>query len=132
MAAGAFVNVLTAIPWKQVVENAPKVAEAAMRLWDSVSRRNDKSQKQIETAHPPAVSETGLIKAEVTALAASVKTLEEQMQASTLLIKDLAEQNTLLVKRVELSRVKHLRLVIGMGVAIAVLLVLFVFHVAQH
>ena len=132
MAAGAFVNVLTAIPWKQVVENAPKVADAAIRLWDSVNGRNDKSPKQIESAHQPVVSETGLIKAEVSALAESLKTLETQMQASTLLIKDLAEQNTLLVQRVELSRVKHLRLVIAMGVAIAALLVLFVFHVAQH
>ena len=132
MAANTILTVLSAIPWGQVVDNAPKVLESASRLWDSVSGRNDKGADHVKLAHQPAMSETELLKAEVSALAGSVKTLEEQMQASTLLIKDLAEQNTLLVKRVELSRVKHLRLVAAMGVAMAGLLVLFVFHVAQH
>jgi hypothetical protein len=132
MAANTILTVLSAIPWGQVVDNAPKVFESASKLWDSVTGHNDKVADQKKLARQPAMSEAELLKAEVSALAASVKTLETQMQASSQLIKDLAAQNTLLVQRVELSRVKHLRLVLAMGVAIAAMIVLFVYHVALH
>ena len=39
MAVGTLITVLSNIPWGQVVENAPKVAEGAVKLWNSVTHR---------------------------------------------------------------------------------------------
>ena len=37
MAAG-WVTVLQMVPWGEVIKNAPKVADGAVKLWNSVSK----------------------------------------------------------------------------------------------
>jgi hypothetical protein len=132
MAAGGLVTFIAKVPWRQVVENAPKLFEAASKLWDSVTKKSTRAVELPASGKPAAISETESLKSQLSVLSANVATLQEQMMASSQLIKNLAEQNTLLVSRVELSRVKHLRLVIAIGVAVAILLGMLVLHVAQH
>ncbi len=50
MSTGAILTVLSNIPWGQVVENAPKVAEGAAKLWNSVTNfRKSASPNQISS-----------------------------------------------------------------------------------
>src|SRR5688572_25169224 len=100
MSAGVILTVLSNIPWAQVVENAPKVADAAGRLWDSVTRRNAETTERLEAESQRPASDTELLKRRVDSLEEALKTLQDEMQASSQLIKELAEQNTLLVQRI--------------------------------
>lgn len=123
MSTGVILTVLSNVPWGKVIENAPKVAEGATRLWDSVAQRRRKAPSETgavpaQAAGPGAGGEP--LRAQVQALEAEVQKLSEQMQASSGLIKALAEQNAQLVQRVELNRIRLWR--VGLGACAAVLL----------
>lgn len=114
MAAGTLFTVLANIPWGQVVDNAPKVAEGAAKLWCSVTRRRQSAEQAAaaDAAAPAAqpVTEAGQLRQQVQRLEDAVRDIEAQMQASTELIKSLAEQNTQLIARIEMNRVRLQRL----------------------
>ncbi len=130
MAVGTIITVLSNIPWGQVVENAPKVAEGAVKLWNSVTNR--KKQDSIQDRQAAAsVNETPTeadrLKARLLALEDSVASLQDQMQTSSALIKDLAEQNTQLVQRIELNRIRLVRYSVATALQGAVLLAAVVY-----
>ena len=109
MSTGVILAVLSNIPWGQVIENAPKVADGAAKLWNSVTgfRKKTLDSSQIEVLNLDELpSERDVLKTKVQALEEAVKTLEDQMQSSSELIKALADQNTQLVQRIELNRVR--------------------------
>ena len=108
MAAGTIITVLSNIPWGQVLETAPKVADAAEKLWNAVSRKKSDQAPLAsdKTSADLAQSETQVLASRLLAMEEHVLSLEEQMRDSTELIKTLAEQNTLLVRRVELNNVR--------------------------
>jgi len=112
MAAGSIIAVLTSVPWGQVMDAAPKLAEGATKLWNTVARRKKKEEEGAAKA-PQAgqASATPLdeLRTQVATLQGSVDALKDEMQAATELIKALAEQNTALVQRVELNRVRLIR-----------------------
>lgn len=113
MSTGAILNVLSNIPWGQVIENAPKVADGAAKLWGKVtgSQKSAGSAQGLGgSASTNAPTETEALRSQLLALEASMKDLEEQMRASSELIKALADQNTQLVQRIELNRVRLRRL----------------------
>jgi hypothetical protein len=125
MAAGTILTVLSNIPWGTVVENAPKVAEGATKFWNTVTRRNKSEPLQTDQidATPKSVSpELALVIAQLKTVEERASRLNEQMQASAALIKELADQNTLLVKRVEINRLNLRRLVITASCAATTLL----------
>ena len=105
MAAGTIISILSNIPWGQVVENAPKVADGAARLWNAVTRKKpgQSPDANTKTGADVAQSETEILMKRLVAM-------EEQMCASAELIKALAEQNTQLVRKAELNSVRLLRL----------------------
>lgn len=125
MSTGAILTVLANIPWGQVVDNAPKVASGAAKLWTAVTG----ARKQAASANPEASAAPGAqapsdlaaLTAQVDDLRATVAQLQEQMQASSELIKALADQNTQLVQRVELHRVRLVRVAMAAGVAVLLL-----------
>ena len=116
MAIG-WMTVLKLVPWGEVIKNAPAVADGAKKLWDSVGRNppppagRAAPQTLPGDARPDAVLQARLAEAE-----ASIAALHEQMQASSALIKALAEQNTELIRRVEANRVRVLWLAAAVGV----------------
>jgi hypothetical protein len=135
MAVGTIVTVLANIPWGTVVENAPKIADSATKLWDTVARwtKSEPEQNaQINVSPEKPMSETQLLSARLQTLEESVRNLNEQMQASSGLIKALAEQNTLLVQRVELNRVRLVRLVAVAGSTGALLLAFNIYLLFRH
>ncbi len=109
MGVGTVITVLSKIPWGQVVDNAPKVADAAAKLWRAVinRRKQDSIQSgQSDASTDEHPSDGNSMEARVLALEDGVKCLQDQMQASSELIKALAEQNAKLVQRVEELRAR--------------------------
>lgn len=110
MAAGTIITVLSNVPWGQVIDAAPKVAEGATKLWDAVTRRK-KNDAELEPQAGASATGGDLpddsfqrLRADVQVLQASVGELREELLSATGLIKELADQNTVLVQRVELHR----------------------------
>ncbi len=110
MAIG-WMTVLKLVPWGDVIKNAPVIADGAKKLWDNVGSKPPAA----ESTPPPgnelaaAPAEQGvmtLMQDRLGELEASTAQLHEQMQASSALIKALAEQNTELIQRVETHRVR--------------------------
>jgi hypothetical protein len=121
--------VLQSVPWTDVIKNAPKVADGAKKLWNTIGKKTP--VPETEAANTPAtmsseVNDISALQMQLAAVEASVADLHEQMLASSELIKSLAEQNTQLIERVELHRVRviwltGLTVIFGM-VAISVLI----------
>lgn len=120
MAIG-WMAVLQMVPWSDVIKNAPKVADGAKKLWSTVGKK---------PPAPPANSGTGVqlspegqaiaaLQTHVLALEGATQELHEQMLASSELIKALAEQNTQLIRRAEVNRVRLL-LLAGVTALVAV------------
>lgn len=109
----SWVTVLAAVPWTEVIKNAPKVAEGARKLWSSAGRKGAPEDAALQAARKG--TDPG---ARIAALEASVDELSGQLHASAELIKALAEQNAQLVQRIETNRRRMLAL------SIAVLLML--------
>jgi prophage DNA circulation protein len=124
MAAGTIITVLSNIPWGQVLDTAPKVADAAEKLWNAVTSRKKSDQaphKNAKAVAYAAQSETEVLKNRLSAMEEHVLSLEDQMRASTELIKALAEQNTQLVRRIELNSVRLLWLAVTVAFGAIVL-----------
>lgn len=102
MAIG-WLSVLQAVPWSDVISNAPKVAEGAKKLWSTVSKKPAASPTATEA---PTASSSSAIDARVAALEATAAQLHEQLVASSELIKALAEQNAQLIRGIEANRLK--------------------------
>jgi len=130
-----WVTVLQAVPWSEVIRNAPKVAEGAKKLWNTVGKKPS-SPEVVETSTQPTVSPESQtiadLEARAEALKATVSDLHEQMFAASELIKALAEQNTQLVQRIEANRVHMIWLSVATTVvAIVALFGLFLVF-SQH
>lgn len=115
MAIG-WVTLLQAVPWSEVIRNAPKVAEGAKKLLGMASRR---------PPAPPSAATGTALEARVQALEATVAELHEQMLASSQLIKELAEQNAQLIRRIEANRVRMRWLGAATALAISATIWLF-------
>ena len=104
-----WMTVLNLVPWGEVIKNAPAVADGAKKLWDSVGKKGPGGDTDV--APPVAgaeISSDAAMQARLAQADASIAQLQEQMQASSLLIKALAEQNSELIRRVETNRVRVL------------------------
>lgn len=119
MAAGTIISILSNIPWGQVVENAPKVADGAARLWNAVTR---KKSDQSPDANANTKAGTDVVPSETEVLMKRLEAMEEQMRASAELIKALAEQNTQLVRKIELNSVRLRRLASATAIGAVALL----------
>jgi hypothetical protein len=101
--------VLQSVPWTDVIKNAPKVADGAKKLWSTIGRKSPASKVEVPNEYPamsPDAKTINALQTQLAAVEASVADLHEQMLASSELIKSLADQNTQLIKRIELNRVR--------------------------
>lgn len=115
--------VLQSVPWAQVISNAPKVAEGAKKLWNTVARNSAPADPRAARARAvvnPADATPEGLQTRLASLEATVSDLHAQMLASSELIKALAEQNTQLVARVEANRVRALRIGVALVVVAAI------------
>ncbi|MBI2293895.1 MAG: hypothetical protein HYU73_26880 [Betaproteobacteria bacterium] len=125
MAIG-WLAVLQSVPWSEVISNAPKVADGAMKLWNAVARKPsppEVSDSSTQPAAPPESQRIAALETRAIALEAAVSDLHAQMLASSELIKALADQNAQLIQRIENNRVRVLWLSAATAVvAVAALL----------
>lgn len=109
MAVG-WMTVLKLVPWGDVIKNAPVIADGAKRLWDTVGNKPPAAEGQAASGGRVVVAagpqDTVALRAQLADAEASITQLQAQMQASSQLIKALAEQNAELVQRVERIRVR--------------------------
>lgn len=120
MAIG-WLTVLKMVPWGDVIENAPKVAQGAKKLWNTVGKKPVPDAAPASPQGVPGQVAAGgqeamlaALQAQVTALQATAADLHQQMLESSALIQSLAEQNTQLIGRVELNRRRTLVLFVGL------------------
>lgn len=109
MAIG-WLTVLKLVPWTDVIKNAPQVADGAKKLWQSVGNKPPPSAETTGTAVrlTPEGQAIAVLQARLLTLENATQNLHEQMLASSELIKSLAEQNTQLIRRAEVNRLRLL------------------------
>ncbi len=95
-----WLTVLQAVPWSDVIRNAPKVADGAKKLWQNVGRTPGAATEAVSTA-PGREDPLAALQAQAAAQQTALAELQQQMQSASELIKTLAEQNTGLIRRVE-------------------------------
>ncbi|PKN13456.1 MAG: hypothetical protein CVU69_01935 [Deltaproteobacteria bacterium HGW-Deltaproteobacteria-4] len=120
MAIGWFA-LLTKVPWSEVISNAPKVADAAKKLWKAVANKSVSSETLTDVAPPHFLPDATFIagmEARLIAMEAGHSDLQNQMLASSELIKELADQNAQLVKRIETNRIRVIWLTVAIGLVI--------------
>lgn len=109
MAIG-WLTVLKWVPWGDVISNAPRVAEGAKKLWSTVAKKPPAAMPAMKSPPeqaPDAVS-IAQMRVQLDAALFEISDLHQQMLASSELIQALAEQNTHLIKRVEVNRLSVL------------------------
>ena len=128
----SWLAILKIVPWGDVISNAPKVADGAKKLWKSVAKKQPAAELQTAseqlTPLPEAQSIT-LLQTKLAAVEAEVSELHSQMLESSKLLNALADQNTQLIKRLAINRIRVLWLagaVVVLGVVSAINLALIV------
>jgi len=113
MAIG-WLAVLQSVPWGQVIDNAPKIVSGAKKLWSSVSKKPDSEEVEAPDIQAPSGQneDSEMLRRRLAKLEKLTAELHEQMATSTVLIKELAEQNTQLIKHIEANRVRTLWMVV--------------------
>jgi hypothetical protein len=111
MAIG-WLALLKVVPWGEVARNAPVIVENAKKLWGSVARKSPKQELEIPIEFTSEDEEINWLKDKLNTLEAANADLHDQMLTSAELMKALAEQNTQLINRIELNRIRLLRLVV--------------------
>jgi hypothetical protein len=106
-----WITLLKTVPWTDVIATAPLVADGAKKLWNAVAKKSAPAAvptEAIVAARSPEAEALMQAHARLAALETTVAELQQQMLASTELIKALADQNTELVKRAEANRIRLL------------------------
>jgi hypothetical protein len=126
----SWLTVLKLVPWDEVISNAPKIAEGAKKLWGTVARKQPAAASSSAGAGISLSSNAqavAVLQSRLDAAEAQLADLHNQMLESSELIKALAEQNTQLIKRVQVNRVRVLWLagaVVVSGILAAISLAL--------
>jgi len=109
MAIG-WLTVLKMVPWGDVLENAPKVAQGAKKLWNSVGKKPTapEAQANASTRLSDTTPTLTALQVEIAELQVATAELHQQMLDSSALIGSLAEQNTQLIARIEVQRKRTL------------------------
>lgn len=107
----SWLAILKIVPWGDVISNAPKVADGAKKLWKSVAKNPLAAELQTASEQPtplPEAQSITLLQTKLAAAEAEVSELRSQMLESSKLINALADQNTHLIKRLEINRIRVL------------------------
>jgi len=119
--AADWVKVLQMVPWGEVIKNAPKVADGAVKLWSSVTKKKVQDAMGGETSDIVLATDIAAIEKLEYRLQAAEETisdLQAQVLQSAEIIKELASQNTQLVAQIESNRkaVTVLGVVFALGI----------------
>lgn len=120
-----WMTVLKLVPWAEVIKNAPAIADSAKTLFNKAAVRKPAAPPgRGLAAHPAGTAQDqalALLQAQLADTQDALQQLQTQMQASSELIKALAEQNAELVRRVEINRRRTLALIALLALVASVL-----------
>ena len=121
--------ILSNVPWKDVIDNAPKVADGAKKLWKTVAKKagpSEPANTSVTPAHSSEEQTIASLDTRIIELKNEVAALHDQMLASSEVIEALAEQNAQLIKSIEIFRGRVLRLgLLTVTLSIVALLALY-------
>ncbi|MCL6264244.1 hypothetical protein [Craterilacuibacter sp. RT1T] len=103
----SWLAVLKSVPWSEVVSNAPVIAEGARKLWKKTRAKTAEPVEVIVPQSDAAAADDPLLArmdARIVALEQGLAEAQQQLQASSELVKQLAEQNAQLITRVSILR----------------------------
>ncbi|MEY2840391.1 MAG: hypothetical protein RJB60_2690 [Pseudomonadota bacterium] len=103
MAIG-WLTVLKAVPWTEVISNAPKITEGAKKLWKSAAGKQPGAATGTAatvTEAAPGVAPFAEWDQRLAGTEAKLAELHAQMRASAEIIQALSEQNAQLIQRIE-------------------------------
>ena len=129
MAAG-WITALKLVPWGDVIEATPQILAAAKKLLGA-SRGGGAGASGAPAAENAPASLSATPEAALRQLQERVDRLEQEQQASALLIQSLAEQNAQVVQAVEALRQRSQRLVGAVAVLAALCVGLLVWVLRQ-
>ncbi|MCB5191706.1 hypothetical protein LG198_13285 [Methylobacillus arboreus] len=109
MAAPWLAVVLKSVPWVEVIRRAPDIADGARKFWQAVSGKPVQVPPIYDVPYDELKSDEDK-DARIQALEGRVEELHRQMFESSQLIKNLADQNALLVAKIEDNRRRVARL----------------------
>lgn len=131
-----WITVLKAVPWGDVISNAPVVVDGARKLWNTVGRKVGRDAEASAPAAPPGgeasaapaapwdtATELARLQARLHANDTRLEALHDQMITSSELIKALAEQNGQLIARIDTMRRRGAWLAVGLVVTLVVALI---------
>lgn len=101
-------TILTHVPWKDVIGNAPKIADGAKKMWQSMGRKGADDATG-EGSNNPTIPADADFATRLDLLEGSNRQLLAQTRAASELIQALSEQNAQLVAQTETLR-RHVRL----------------------
>jgi len=125
MAIG-WLAILKNVPWVDVVRNSPKIADEAKKLWSTITNKPnaeiafEPNRNKLSSGFSSENNTIESLQERLASVESACANLHTQMLASTELIQALAEQNAQLIKKIELSRIRILRL-IGIGAIIGLI-----------
>lgn len=99
-----WLSVLQAVPWSDVLAQAPKVVDAAGKLW---RRTRQRAPGPAGTAGPPSPEE---LPERLLAAENRLAELQQELAESSELLKELADQNAQLLRGLEAGRQRLRRL----------------------
>jgi hypothetical protein len=106
-----WLTVLQSVPWTDMIKSAPKVAEGAKKLWNSVGKKPPAAalpEPAMPASSSPEAQAIAALESRAVGMEAAITELHTQMLASSELIKALADQNAQLIRRIETNRVRWL------------------------
>ncbi len=123
------ITALKAVPWAEVIAAAPAVADGAKKLWKRVRSSQETEAQAAEGALPIDPNAPAQLRQQILHLEGRLAELQAQMEQTAEVVRELADQNTVLIARIELNR-RRLKLlavvcgvaVVGLGAALATLL----------
>ena len=120
--AADWVKVLQMVPWGEVIKNAPKVADGAVKLWNGVSRKkvyDDSGSEVTDVVLATDITVVEKLEHRLHAAEHTIADLQGQVVQSAEVIKELASQNAQLVAQIEANR--KAVTVLGVALALAIL-----------
>ncbi len=120
--AADWVRVLQMVPWGEVIKNAPKVADGAVKLWNSVSKKkvDDETGSEVtDVVLATDIEAVEKLEHRLYAAEQTISDLQAQVVQSAQVIKELASQNAQLVAQIESNR--KAVTVLGVVLALAIL-----------
>ncbi len=106
--AVAWLKVLKAVPWSDVIAAAPQVANGARKLWDTVGRKQGAPGAMGEEAIMPAqaMGDDGvaLLAVHIEQQDVAIAQMHNQLREASKLITELADQNAQLIAKMEAAR----------------------------